>query len=172
MSATRRTSRLNRATLSLPYVRTTKKPSWSLSAFLRSLNPLRSHSSTDDDRLSSDEESDSDNQEREEQILPSPGPSLFSREQQLTQNIPANGSAFPPPPPPPPPPTNKRPRTPQRQENTSTSGLPSIKFTFKASCSPSQNLDTVSNFLVQHVGIPIPTEDINQMIALIQQSKP
>lgn len=201
MSATRRTSRLNRATLSLPYVRTTKKPvshllvfpgvfqlklfkSWSLSGFLRSLNPLRSHSSTDDDRLSSDEESDSDNQEREEQILPSPGPSLFRREQQvrlllwswrlrsrmfkLTQNIPANGSALPPPPPP----TNKRPRTPQRQENTSKSGFPSVEFTFKASSSPSQNLDTVSNFLAQHANVAIPREHIYQMVSLIQQSKP
>ncbi|EKM81823.1 hypothetical protein AGABI1DRAFT_105284, partial [Agaricus bisporus var. burnettii JB137-S8] len=178
MSATRRTSRLNRATLSLPYVRTTKKPSWSLSGFLRSLNPLRSHSSTDDDRLSSDEESDSDNQEREEQILPSPGPSLFRREQQLTQNIPANGSALPLPPPPPPafppppPPTNKRPWSPQRQENTSKSGFPSVEFTFKASCSTSQKLDAVSDFLAQHVGIPIPTKDINQMVAILQQSKP
>ncbi|KAF7770500.1 hypothetical protein Agabi119p4_6474 [Agaricus bisporus var. burnettii] len=192
MSATRRTSRLNRATLSLPYVRTTKKPSWSLSGFLRSLNPLRSHSSTDDDRLSSDEESDSDNQEREEQILPSPGPSLFRREQQLTQNIPANGPAFPPPPPPafphpppppstfphpppstfppPPPPTNKRPRTPQRQESTSKSGLPRVEFTFRYS--PSQKLDTVSNFLMQHANIPMSREDIDQMVALLQQSKP
>lgn len=54
----------------------------------------------------------------------------------------------------------------------STSGIPSTDFTFKASSSPAKNLDTVSNFLARHANQPISPEDINQMVNLIQQSKP
>ncbi|KAF5362079.1 hypothetical protein D9756_002449 [Leucocoprinus leucothites] len=169
MSAVRRkTNRSNRTALASPYARPIKKSSWSFSGFLNYLNPLRRGSSTEEEEEPSffDEEIVVDDEELEELPTSSPVQSLSRRGHQLTQNASTNGRAFPCPPSPEKPPQVHSPPVP-----TSTS-IPSINFTFQASSSASQNLDTVTNFLTSHANERIASEDINQMVALIQQSKP
>lgn len=97
-------------------------------------------------------------------------PRDFDTSAQSAENIATNGHALPGPPPP----AKNLQNSSQRQDRPPgpSSTIPSIEFTFKASSSPAKNLDTVSNFLAQHANRPIASEDINQMVTLIQQSKP
>ncbi|KAF9453581.1 hypothetical protein P691DRAFT_694585, partial [Macrolepiota fuliginosa MF-IS2] len=195
MSAVRRnSSRSTRSALSLPYARSAKKSSWTLSGFFSYLNPLRSRGSADEESMDSNEGDMDVGMERVELVgksSSSPAQTLSRRghqasilnlsvvpnsnpSPQLTGSISADRHDLQVPPPPPP--SNNFQNLPQRQTASSApqsgSGIPSTEFTFKVSSSPAKNLDTVSSFLSRHANQPISSEDINQMVALIQQSKP
>ncbi len=164
--------------------------SWSLSGILGFLNPLRFRGSRDEESMSLDEpDIESDELEQEQGIYPTlPVQTPSKRKYQVgtmcLEDAPCDSDALPQPPesiasnghalPGPPPPASKLQNSPKRQDRPSgsSSTIPSVEFTFKASSSPAKNLDTVSNFLAQHANRPIAPEDINQMVTLIQQSKP